>query len=361
MKAVVIAFDRLSSWLLGCYGNGEICTPSFDRLAAESVVFDQHFGENFDSTAFNHAWWTGRYQFRLTPEQQAACPHVIDLLRANGVETWLIRESSGKDIVPGQTEFDHSVEFDTISDDDEFGCRCRNAIDEWASDNQTAGLLWLQSPGLTPLGRGRPVADGLGGAEPGESLLSVSERKNSVETLDRRLGTVLEILDGTAIEDLLTIVTAASGSLVGDRSDFLSGERFLTEEQIHTPLLIRESDGGSRRQSLVQTIDLPPTLLDWFGAADRLPRCDGNSLLPLLRGESTGIHEWLFLGDGAGHAAIRTSSWYLIVESQDSERLFAKPDDVWDILDVAVQAPQETARLKERLENFVMKSGPVPN
>jgi len=370
MKAVVIAFDRLSSWSLGCYGNPEVRTPQFDRLAAESVVFDQHFGENFDPAARNHAWWTGCHQFLRTPEQQSDCPHTAEVLRAAGVETWLIRDASETSLVPEPTGFDHVLDFDAASDDDVFRARCRDAINEWASNPQAAGLLWLQDPGLPSPEQRRPDAIVVAGTESDESLASSPAGDDSALMLDRRLGIVLDLLDDTMAQNLLTIVTAASGSLLGDRSNFLSGERPLAEEQVHTPLLIHDAnatDGGSRRQSLVQTIDLPPTLLDWFEAADRLPRCDGESLFPLLRGEATDIHNCLFLGDGQGNAAIRTPDWYLIgrtVRSDESERveltgpgrLFIKPDDVWDIQDVAAQAPREAARLRERLEEFLTRN-----
>ena len=43
MHAIVICFDRLPYGLLGCYGNTEARTPGFDRLAAQSVTFDNCF------------------------------------------------------------------------------------------------------------------------------------------------------------------------------------------------------------------------------------------------------------------------------------------------------------------------------
>ena len=47
-RAIVISFDRLPLGYLGCYGNDWIETPHLDRLATQSVLFDLHFGENFD-------------------------------------------------------------------------------------------------------------------------------------------------------------------------------------------------------------------------------------------------------------------------------------------------------------------------
>ncbi len=44
-KVLVIVARGLQLGALGCYGNGWIDTPALDRLAAEGVVFDQHFAD----------------------------------------------------------------------------------------------------------------------------------------------------------------------------------------------------------------------------------------------------------------------------------------------------------------------------
>ena len=63
MNVIVLSFDRLPSRLLGCYGNALIETPGFDRLASESIVFDEHYAEDLRTDAASHAWWTGCYHF----------------------------------------------------------------------------------------------------------------------------------------------------------------------------------------------------------------------------------------------------------------------------------------------------------
>ena len=63
MQAIVVTFDRLATRLIGCYGNEWIETPNFDRLAATSTVFDNHFTDSVGPLA-GHAWLTGRHAFR---------------------------------------------------------------------------------------------------------------------------------------------------------------------------------------------------------------------------------------------------------------------------------------------------------
>ena len=82
------------------------------------------------------------------------------------------------------------------------------------------------------------------------------------------------------------------------------------------PLLVRcfDSDApGNRRSDFTQSIDLAPTLLNWFGAASQM-ECDGESLLYCIRDEKSLERTQLFLGDddgpgvpGSGHEASNPS------------------------------------------------------
>src|SRR5208337_2915755 len=61
MKVLVVVAGGLHLGYLGCYGNLWIETPCLDRLAAEGIVFDQHYA---DCPASNfRTSWTGRYCF----------------------------------------------------------------------------------------------------------------------------------------------------------------------------------------------------------------------------------------------------------------------------------------------------------
>src|SRR5579864_2043193 len=60
MNAIVVTFDRLPLGFLGCCGNGWIETANFDRLAAQSVLFHQHFSGHPTAQGTSQAWWNGR-------------------------------------------------------------------------------------------------------------------------------------------------------------------------------------------------------------------------------------------------------------------------------------------------------------
>ena len=92
MNAIVVSFDRLPESFLGCCGNSWIETPNFDRLAAQSAVFHQHFAEDSSLASPRHAWWSGRYECRRTN----AAPHEDWLpvfLKNRGVTVRILCES----------------------------------------------------------------------------------------------------------------------------------------------------------------------------------------------------------------------------------------------------------------------------
>ncbi len=96
MNVVVIACNGLHLGFLGAYGNSWIETPHLDRLAAEGVVFDNHFPENLTTLPTRRSWWTGRYGFAdpdsgwtpLRPDERI----LPDLLFDRGVRTALISD-----------------------------------------------------------------------------------------------------------------------------------------------------------------------------------------------------------------------------------------------------------------------------
>src|SRR5688500_14801050 len=63
MNLIVLMCDTFRRDHLGCYGSREVRTPSFDRLAQESVVFDQAFSCSFPTLPCRAECFTGRFVF----------------------------------------------------------------------------------------------------------------------------------------------------------------------------------------------------------------------------------------------------------------------------------------------------------
>src|SRR5262245_2813517 len=50
MKILMIIPHGLNAQSLGCYGNESLSTPALDRLAAEGIVFHQHYADHPDGS-----------------------------------------------------------------------------------------------------------------------------------------------------------------------------------------------------------------------------------------------------------------------------------------------------------------------
>lgn len=108
-----------------------------------------------------------------------------------------------------------------------------------------------------------------------------------ITAIDECIGRLLDALDQSGLADrTIVIVTSDNGYYLGEHG--LSDKRSAYEESIRVPLLIRlpgaNASGTVNREHMVLNIDYGPTIVDLAGAAP-LPKVDGRSLRPLLTGE----------------------------------------------------------------------------
>ena len=86
---------------------------------------------------------------------------------------------------------------------------------------------------------------------------------------DECLGQVLDLMDANDMwKDTMLIVNTDHGYFLGEKDWWSKGAMPTYNEIAHTPLFIWDPSSGvqgQRRQALTQTIDLAPTLLDYFG------------------------------------------------------------------------------------------------
>jgi len=129
------------------------------------------------------------------------------------------------------------------------------------------------------------------------------------------------------------------------------------DESVHAPLLIRPAglNHGVRRQSLTQPVDIFPTLCEWFGL-ERPEGLHGRSLLPDIRGEDADPRRLAFAASQKSITTVRTHEHYLVQRyetgGEGSRRLFAKPEDAWEVNDLAAQRPQVVEELAGECERF---------
>jgi arylsulfatase A-like enzyme len=95
VNIIVIMADSLRPDHLGCYGNPWIETPTLDRLARESAVFERAYPEGLPTLPVRAALFTGRYtfpRFGWGPIRGRA-PRLAEALRDRGYRTALITDT----------------------------------------------------------------------------------------------------------------------------------------------------------------------------------------------------------------------------------------------------------------------------
>ena len=127
-----------------------------------------------------------------------------------------------------------------------------------------------------------------------------------VSMCDAHLGKVLDLMDELGLwEDTMLIVNTDHGFLLGEHDCWAKCWMPFYEEVAHTPLFIwdpRAGAAGERRQALVQTIDLAPTLLDFFGLP-LAPDMQGVPLGPTVAAD-TPVREAGLFGMFGGHVNV---------------------------------------------------------
>lgn len=173
----------------------------------------------------------------------------------------------------------------------------------------------------------------------------------TVKSLDDNVGRVLDYLEEKdLLKNTLVVYTSDQGFYMGEHGWF--DKRFMYEESMRTPLVMRLPDGFDRRgdiTELVQNIDFAPTFLELAGV--RIPDdMHGVSLVPLLEGKhpedwrtSLYYHFYEYPAEHMvkRHYGIRTERYKLIH--------FYNDIDEWELYDIQ-EDPHE-------LDNLYGKDG----
>ncbi|MDX1647149.1 MAG: sulfatase [Longimicrobiales bacterium] len=206
----------------------------------------------------------------------------------------------------------------------------------------------------------------------------IKDYLRTIASVDRNLGRVLDYLDREGLtENTVVVYTSDQGFFLGDHGWF--DKRWMYEESLRTPLIVRwpaEIEPASRRDELVQNLDLAETFLDLAGAP--VPeRMQGESLLPLLRGDPApawrdAIYYQYFEYPGwhmvRRHYGVRTATHKLIhyyeIDEWELFDLDADPDELNSVHDdpayAAVRLDLENRLDSLRIYYSVPEEDPVP-
>lgn len=143
-----------------------------------------------------------------------------------------------------------------------------------------------------------------------------------VSQCDMNLGRVLDRMDRYDLwKDTLLIVCTDHGYLLGEHGWWAKNNMPCFDEIVHTPLFIADprakEAAGTRRNALVQTIDLAPTLLEYFGVP-QTERMQGRPLKDAVASD-TPVHDYALFGHFGRQLCITDGRYVYMPEPHGDE------------------------------------------
>jgi hypothetical protein len=376
MNTICLVFDRLQAGCLGPYGNTWVQTPAFNRLACESFTFDQMSIDTPELERLYRSYWHGWH---------ALCPHeppaerrsLIAALRESGVTTALLSDERRVTEHPLAVDFDEFIELDppwqsqTAEEIEQAHlAKCFVELIDWLPTAREPFFLWCHLAGLgtawdAPLNfresyreEGDPEVPSAADVpdrmlpesyDPDELLGIAQAYAGQLSLLDGCLDALLEELESSeAGKDTLLIVTSARGFPLGEHRRVGPCDEALHGELLHVPLMIRFPDrtaAAQRTQALAEPADLWATLWQYLELGE-LPRSPtALSWLPIIKQEAGPRHDRLCMAGVKNERAIRTPAWFL--RAVGDGELYAKPDDRWEVNNVANRCLDIVENLKQ--------------
>ena len=156
-----------------------------------------------------------------------------------------------------------------------------------------------------------------------------------ITTCDKWVGKLLDYIKSRGLFDnTMIILTSDHGQPLGNdhhgHGIMRKCRPWPYEELVHIPFIIRAPgiETGQRIKPFVSTVDMAPTMMDWMDINDpiRMEDMQGESLLPLMRGEVDKVRDYAIVGYHGFSWGLITEDWsYIHWLHQD--RLDFKDDD----------------------------------
>ncbi len=366
-NVLLVTIDTLRADHLGCYGRQAAMTPTIDALARRGVRF---------ATAVAHAPLTGPSHasiltgrtplghgfrnnsgFVLAPAVSTAAED----FRQAGYRTAAF--VSG---FPLDRRFGFDRGFDTYDDHLPRGNDLRRTpyVERTADATTGAVLRWLQ-PSSHPPGQPRPwflwvhYYDPHAPYEPPAADLAERFRATpydgEVAFVDRELGRLFEALATTReMDHTLVLLTSDHGESLGEHGEATHGI-FIYDATLRVPWVMAGPGvpAGGVPRTIVRSIDVLPTLLDYAGLPPR-PAVDGRSVRAAAEGrdleDAPAYAESLYPQMELGWAPLHSwrTAGLKYIEAPHPE-LYALDTDASETINRIGEQPARAAELRRRL------------
>ncbi len=352
-NVLFITLDAVRADRMGFMGNKIIKTPNMDRMAAEGVIFKNHFAQSHITIPSHLSLLSSKYprSIKTMDNYQYNLPPLNTIAERLGehdykssavVSVSLLNPGWCRGIERGFTDF-----FPVLGRE-RTASQGVNILAEWIKEHREKPFFsWIhlydahfpyQAP--QPFHKMYEDSKSVNNKEAKEVKsvemhASVKEwlTKKGISTvdaataeygaeityLDNELGRLFKSMDSLDVLDsTLVVITADHGECLGERGGYFS-HMGVYDETMHIPLIMSlpgSLPSGKSIHAITMNTDLVPTALNILGLpADNM---EGKSLLPLIKGETAEVHEYVI--DEGGHGAqvaLRTKKWKYIKTLED--------------------------------------------
>ncbi len=362
---VVYVADALRTDHVGCYGARRVRTPTIDELAAGSVRFDQAISAAPWTCPSTTSLITGLYPhhhryLHWDAELDPGLPTLFNVAAAYGYDT-------------GSFVFDENYLFKGFPDANVAGTseRVDGAV-EWLREHRSGPFcLWFHSWAThmpydvlhSERGEWRAAKDEIIAGIQSDSASALEAlhegyRRAVERESEQVFASFLQALDELGLRERTALVFLSDhGESWGERfadktavkgTYHLHGAT-LNDEIVEVPLILSVPAGLEPGvvDSQVRLVDVFPTLLELAGAP--LDGLDGESLLPLARGQEQGDRPAVIAGTDRGslsQIALREPPWKLVLDLESGNESAYRLD-----LDPREREPRSDApaELRKRL------------
>ena len=331
-RLLAITVDHLSAWMLPAYGATWVAARGLDRLAATGVVFDRVLAPSLDPRATREALlpFLAGTGFRTAAESVtvAACDDPASAAAA-------VREGRGTVVA----------------------CHVATLARAWDAPVELRERYRDEED--LPAMQGREVPDLAVDARTDPDLVNVVRQAYAAEItfLDHKLEELLVAVDESP-HAWTILVAGTSGMPLG-----LHGQAGLERgrpaciaahgERVHLPVIVRDARArmaGQRFPGLLCAEDVGAAVVEWLGVGAVEPRIDGRRIASFFESGRASPRDRVRVA-GVASAAVATEQWHLVAtwpggrEAGPQVALFHKPDDFFEMNDVADRCPDEAERL----------------
>ena len=392
---VCLVVDRLHSGFIGAYGNTWISTPEIDRLAAGSFLFDRAYIDSPRLDDLYRSYWQGWHPLANPAIVAAAFERNLPRqLSAAGYSTTLVSDEPAvsrfalSEAFETRDELDPAMTVDVAKSIEETHlARFFATAIERLVELRPPFSLWLHTGSLgkawdaplefrdqyrdaddppSPETAAVPCRQLPRDFDPDELLGIMHSYAGQITLLDLCVGSLIEALSERPFaSDTLFVLISARGFPLGEHGRVGPIDEALYGELTQVPWLIRFPDGlgeSERTQALVQPADLFATIVDWLNLSWPASQhiATGRSLLPLVGGASDAVRDRAAIVAAPDERAIVTPAWYIRESSDENAQqggstqceLFVKPDDRFEVNEVANRCPEYVGQLQEAFAQF---------